>query len=502
MEREKVILIICDGLGYRPESKNNAILAAKMPNFNSCRQQYPTALLDAAGEEVGLPEGQMGTSEANHLVIGSGRIIYQNLVKINRAIKNGEFFSNPVFMSAMEHVKDNGSALHIKGILGDGGVHGHSSHLKALVTMAKQQGLKEVYLHLYTDGRDTPPQSAIAYLQDLEVFLVQSGIGRIASLGGRYFGMDRDNNEDRIEKHFEVLVKGNGPHFKNAIAAVEDNYRRGLNDEFIEPCLIEDGSGQIHCIKAGDAVIFANFRSDRAKQMTKRFLDEKIDKLLFATMTKYDDDLPVPAAFAPEIINNTLSEILAKNGLKQLKVTETEKYTHLTFFFNAQRYEPEKGEERILIPSNKDVATHDQKPEMKVFEIADKIVEAINSEKFDFIATNLVNCDMVGHTGNFPAIIEAVEAVDKALGKIITAAKEHGYQAIITADHGNAEETFDDKSGQPLTSHTLNPVPFILVSDQVAAINKTHGHLSDIAPTVLALLGLPKPAEMTGESFV
>jgi len=498
----KVILVVCDGLGYRQAQDHNAVFSAQTPHLDEWQAKYPFAQLAASGEAIGLPDGQMGTSEANHLVIGSGRIIYQNLVKINRAVKNNELAKNPAILEAFEHVKKHSSALHIKGIVSDGGVHGHIEHLKALVLAAKEHGVQKVFLHLFTDGRDVAPQSAKNYIQDLEEFLKNSGLGRIASIGGRYWGMDRDNNHDRIEKHFLVMTQGSEKKFKNAQDIIEHNYALGNLDEFIEPASIEleeEGAG---LIAANDAVIFANFRSDRARQITSKILDAKIDNLKFVAMTKYDDELDVRVAFGPEQIDNCLSEVIASHGLKQLKVTETEKFTHLTFFFNAQKYEPVKNEERIMIPSNKDVKTHDEKPEMKASEIAAAVVKAIEDDQYDFIAVNLTNCDMVGHSGNFPAIVRAVEVVDSALGQIADSAKKHNYTLMITADHGNAEETYDPKINQAVTSHTLNPVPFYLISSKYDKINKTQGNLSDVAPTILRVMDLDIPADMTGESLV
>jgi 2,3-bisphosphoglycerate-independent phosphoglycerate mutase len=513
----KVLLIICDGLGHREDESHNAVAAANTPNLDRYWKEFPHALLSASGEAIGLPEGQMGTSEANHLVMGSGRVVYQNLVKINRAIKTGDIGFNPAIIEAFEHVKGHGSFLHIKGILGPGGVHGHSDHVKGLVTAARNAGVNNILLHLFTDGRDTAPKSALEYVADLENFLAEQntppfeaclsgrqggargGSVKIASIGGRYFGMDRDNNMDRVEKHFKIMTSTEGPKYPTAAQAIEAAYKADSTDEFIEPALVEIGPGEYGCIQANDAVIFANFRSDRAKQIAGRFADSGIDNLKYVAMTKYDDDLDVRVAFPPEEITNTLSEVISKSGKKQLKVTETEKFTHLTFFFNAQRYEPESGEDRILIDSNKDVKTHDEKPEMKVFEITAELEKAMAEGKHEFIATNLVNCDMVGHSGNFEAIVKGVEAVDRALGRIIEAAQKNGYEAIITADHGNAEHTFDSDGGQPMTSHTLNPVPFILISERFKALNKQKGSLADVAPTVLKMMDLPIPSEMTGE---
>jgi len=395
MQRKKVILAICDGMGYREEEKNNAMAKANTPNLDSFYKNYPFAVVGASGEDIGLPDGQMGTSEANHLVIGAGRIIFQNLVKINKAIKDGKIKENDALNEAFEHVNEHDSILHIKGIISDGGVHGHIEHIKAVIKSAKEKGVKDIMLHLFTDGRDVPPKSAEKYIKDIEDFLKNENIGSIASIGGRYWGMDRDKNDDRTARHYEIIVKKEGLSFKSAFEAIKHAYKNNITDEFIEPAKIEQKNGELGCVSPNDAVIFTNFRSDRAKQLAYKFRDSGIENLKYVTMTKYDDDLDVRVAFEPEDIKNTLSEIIAQNGLKQLKVTETEKFTHLTFFFNAQRYKEEDGEDRILIDSNKDVKTHDQKPEMKAKEIVEKIKEAMESDKYDFIATNLVNCDMV-----------------------------------------------------------------------------------------------------------
>lgn len=500
--KNKVVLVICDGLGYRENPEHNAVLAAHTPNLDNFQANHPFALLAASGEAIGLPEGQMGTSEANHLVIGSGRIIYQNLVKINRAAQNKELANNPAILEAFEHVKKYHSALHVKGMVSDGGVHGHVEHLKALIEAAKVHGVTKVFLHLFTDGRDVAPQSAKGYIHDLEEFLTQAGVGKIASLGGRYWGMDRDNNHERVEKHFLVMTKGSEQKFKNALDLIEHNYQAGKFDEFIEPASIELEEESEGLIAANDAVIFANFRSDRARQITKRTIDEKIDNLKYVAMTRYDDELDVRVAFGPEEINNFLSQVISDSGKKQIKITETEKFTHLTFFFNAQSYEALPGEERIMIPSNKDIATHDKKPEMKAKEIAEAVVSSIESDQYDFIAVNLTNCDMVGHSGNFPAIVKAVAAVDSALGAMAESAKKHDYTLLITADHGNAEETYDPKINQAITSHTLNPVPFYFISPKYDKIKRSQGNLSDVAPTILTLLDLEISQDMTGQSFI
>ena len=502
MKKHLIILVICDGLGQREDKEHNAIAAAQTPHLNYLEKNFPYALLAASGEAIGLPPGQMGTSEANHLVIGSGRIIYQNLLKINDAIQSGALANNQAILEACAHVKKYQSVLHIKGIVSPGGVHGHLDHLKFLVELAKEQQVPRVLLHLFTDGRDVAPKTALAFIEDLENHLTKLGLGKIASLGGRYWGMDRDGNFDRIEKHFRVLTSTSGPKFKTAREAIFKAYEQNTTDEFIEPALIEIGPGEWGCVQSNDAVIFANFRSDRAKQMAHRFIKENIPNLHYVSMTKYDDDLDVRVALPPEEIKQTLSEVLSVQGYKQLRLTETEKFTHLTFFFNAQRYKPEPGEDRIMIPSDKDVKTYDERPQMKALDIAAKLADILPQKKYDFIAINLVNCDMVGHTGNFPAIIEAVQTVDQALDLIVKAARENGAEVIITADHGNAEQTFDLQLNQPWTAHTLNPVPFILVSERYKKLNRTEGLLSDVAPTILKMFALPVPREMTGQPLV
>lgn len=501
MKKHQIVLIICDGLGYSETMEHNAVFHAETPHLDAYWKECPHALLQASGEGVGLPDGQMGTSEANHLVIGAGRILYHNLVKINQAVEMGGLNLNGPILSAIEHAKMYKGTLHIIGMLSPGGVHGHMDHLKALVTLAKNHGLSRVSLHLFTDGRDVAPKSALGYLEDFEAFLNEVNVGRIVSIGGRYWGMDRDQNADRIEKHFKAMC-GEGRHFINARDVIIDAYENNVTDEFIEPAIIDAGDQEdIACIRENDAIITANFRADRARQLTKRILEEKDSNIHHIAMTKYDDELDVRVAFPPDQIHNTLSEVVSRAGLKQLRVTETEKFTHLTFFLNAQKYEPDPGEDRVMIPSDKSVRTYDEKPEMRAKEIAERVAQGLD-EGYDFIATNLVNCDMVGHTGNFEAIKKGVHAVDKAIGHIVEAAKKVGADVIITADHGNAEQVFDTQTNQALTSHTLNPVPCILVSNHPHTFNRSEGLLSDIAPTILTMLDLEIPVEMTGKSLV
>jgi len=502
MESEKqTILIICDGLGFRESEKYNAVKAANTPNLDRLMENYPSAIIAAGGEAVGLPAGQMGTSEANHLIIGSGRIIYQNLLKINRSIKDGSFQKNEVLMEAINHAINNDSWFHVIGLLGSGGVHAHINHIKAIALSAKDAGIKKIAFHFFTDGRDTPPKSSIEQLNDFMFFMETNKIGRIASLGGRYWGMDRDNNADRVEKAYEAIVDGKGIMYADPIDAINESYINGITDEFIVPVTIGNGEPPI-MVKENDSIVFANFRADRANQLTRRILQSGIQGLYSATMTRYADDIAIPIMFPPEKIEHTLSEEISAAGIKQLRVTETDKFTHLTFFFNAQRTEPDPLEERVMIPTNKDVATHDKKPEMKAKEVAETVEKAIKSKIYGFIAVNIVNCDIVAHSGNFEATVKAVEAVDEALGAIVLAAGDAGADLIVTADHGNAEEMFDDVSGQPMTSHTVNPVPFMLVSPRFKKLKRSEGSLSDLAPTILTMLDIPIPHEMTGKSLV
>ncbi len=501
---KQAVLIICDGMGYRKEEKYNAIAAANTPNLDYLKQNYANCLLRASGLDVGLPVGQMGTSEANHLIIGSGRVIYQNLQKINNAIDNNTLKDNEVLQEVISHVNANNSVFHIMGILGPGGVHGASTHIEAIIKVAVESNVKNISLHLITDGRDTLPKSAKEYYEEIEKYISQfSDVNiKISSISGRYFAMDRDKNLDRTEKYFNAITGQVVSEKENGLEVIDESYSNDITDEFIEPVLLKNGIK----IQENDGLIFTNFRSDRAVQITRMIYDKKISNLKFVTMTNYFDDndttISIKALFGKEIINNTLSEVIAKNNLKQIKVTETEKFVHLTFFFNAQKYDPENGEERIMINSNKDVKTHDQKPEMKAKEIGENVVNAIKSEKYSLIACNLVNCDMVGHTGNWDAIIKGVEAVDSAIGEIIKAAEQYDCDVIITADHGNAEETFDEVSNQPITSHTLNPVPCIIYSKNNYKINTELGSLSDIAPTILKILNIEIPEEMTGQVLI
>lgn len=500
--KQKVLLIILDGWGINHDYEGNAITRAKTPTWDKLWKDYPHAILNVSGEDVGLPDGQMGTSEVNHYTIGAGRIAYQDLVKINNAIKTGTYADNPVFVKAFDHVKKFHSTLHIKGLLSPGGVHSHQDHIFALLKAAAKHGVTKVYLHLYTDGRDVLPKSAKKYVQELEDKISEIGVGKIASIGGRYYAMDRDHNWDRIDKAFDILTKKGGRRFKSAQEAIDASYEAGQTDEYIEPAHIEVEPGEEGCISTDDAVIFVNFRNDRPRQITERLLEKGPKNLFFATMTQYSPNYPVAVAFPPESIDRTLGEVLSEHGVKQLRITETEKFAHLTFFLNCKREEAFEGEDRIMLDSYSDIKTHDEKPEMRAPDIAKMIASDIESENHQVIMTNICNGDMVGHTSNIKATINGVEAVDKALAEIIPVAQKHGFDIMITADHGNAEEMIDEKTGEHLTQHSLNPVPLVFISKKHPSLNRGEGLLSDIAPTMLTLLALPVPKEMTGKSFV
>ena len=498
MTTNKVLLVIMDGWGYREETAGNAIAMAHKPTFDHLWQTYPHAIVPASGLAVGLPEGQMGTSEVNHMVIGSGRIIYQDLVKINKAISDQTFFQNEALLGAMEHAKKYNSTLHLEGLLGPGGVHSFNTHLYALLSLAKQKGVQNVCIHVFTDGRDTPPKSAGHYVRELEEKIKEIGVGHIGSIIGRYYAMDRDTNWDRIEKAWDMLTKGTGRAYKTAAEGIDDAYTKGETDEFINASIV----GTPSVIKENDAVIFVNFRSDRAVELTKKTLDAHIPNLHFVAMTQYRAEFDCPVAFPPEVVTNTLGEVLGNNKVKELRITETEKFNHLTYFFNCKKLDPCEGEDRFLLDSYSDIKTHDQRPQMRTPDIAQKIAEDIEGDKHQFIATNLCNADMVGHTGNIEATVKGIEAIDQAFSSLIPRALEHGYSVIITADHGNADEMINEKTGEMITSHSTNPVPLILVSNTYKTITKKDISLADIAPTILKIFGIEKPEEMTGTAFV
>lgn len=504
MAKKPIALIIMDGYGYNPSTYGNAIAAAKKPNIDKY-MEGPYTYIGASGLSVGLPDGQMGNSEVGHTNIGAGRIVYQMLVKITKDIEDGVFFENEALLGAIENCKKNNSALHIMGLLSPGGVHSHMNHIFAVVEMAKRNGLKEVYLHTFLDGRDVPPSSAAEYMKETTDKLEKIGVGKIATVAGRFYAMDRDNAWDRVEKAYAAMVYGEGNTACCPNKAIADSYENGVTDEFVVPVVCEGAKA----ISENDSVVFCNFRPDRARQITRSLVDPEFSgferkkgyfPLHFVCMAQYDETMPnVSVAYPPVELKMTLGEFLAKNGLKQLRIAETQKYAHVTFFFNGGEEKQFDGEDRILIKSP-DVETFDLKPEMSAFEITDAVVEAINKELYDVIILNYANCDMVGHTGIFDAAKTAVEAVDTCVGRTVDAILAKGGVALITADHGNADKMLED-DGSPFTAHTTNPVPFIVVGEDCEIVEEG-GVLADISPTIIKLLGLPQPEEMTGKSLI
>lgn len=498
----KVLTIILDGWGLNKNYEGNAIARANTPFFDEIWANEPHATFKASGESVGLPEGQMGTSEVNHLTIGAGRVIYQDLVRINKAIADKSLFKNKVLQQTFQHAVSNNSAVHIMGLVSDGGVHSHLNHIKALVTAAKQAHISKLYIHAFTDGRDTLPHSGEKYILDLQNHLDEIGLGRIVTVAGRYYAMDRDHNWERTDKAFKVLTQPTSADYSSALDAIKDSYQNNITDEFIEPVHIQANSPEEGIIKENDAVIFANFRNDRPRQLTERFIESDISNLHFVTMTRYNPNYPVKEIFAPFEKITSLGEILSQNDIKQLRITETEKFAHLTFFLNCKHEDPFPGEDRFMFDSYSDIKTHDERPEMRAPDIAKHIVQDIEEELHQVIFTNICNTDMVGHTGNIEAAIKAAEAADKALATIIPVALKHDYHVIVTADHGNSDEMIDEQSGEVLTSHSLNPVPFILLSPTKIKLNKSEGTLIDIAPTILDILDIDQPSDMTGHSLI
>ncbi|MBQ5328090.1 MAG: 2,3-bisphosphoglycerate-independent phosphoglycerate mutase [Oscillospiraceae bacterium] len=497
-----LVLMILDGFGYNESDYGNAIRAAKMPNLDKIKETCPKTIIGASGLDVGLPDGQMGNSEVGHTNIGAGRIVYQPLMRITNAVRDGSFYKNEALCSAMENCKNNDSALHILGLLSDGGVHSHLEHIFGLIDMAKANGLSKVYLHCFMDGRDVPPSSGKSYVEKLEAKLSETGIGKIASVGGRYYGMDHDKRWDRVERHYKALVLGDAPFEENAAEAVQRSYDEGITDEFIVPFICEKDAG----IKDGDSVIFANFRPDRAREMTRAIVDEEFagfertaKKVCYVCMAQYDETLEnVKVAFPPLVLEDTFGEYIAKKGLKQLRIAETEKYAHVTFFFNGGVEACYENEDRDLIASP-NVATYDLQPEMSAYLVTEKLLEELDKNEHDVIILNYANTDMVGHTGVFSAAVAACEAVDECLGKVCEKVKELGGTVLITADHGNADVMLA-KDGTPFTAHSTNPVPFIVYNHECEL--REGGVLADIAPTMLKLLGLPQPESMTGKSII
>ena len=505
--KKPLALIIMDGFGLRKETEGNAIAAAKHPNLDRLWETCPHTQIGASGMDVGLPDGQMGNSEVGHTNMGAGRIVYQELTRITKSIEEGEYLSNPVLLHAMENAKKPGAALHLMGLLSDGGVHSHIRHLFGLIEMAKKMGVEKVYVHCFMDGRDVPPTSGAEYIEELQKELEKTGVGKIATVSGRYYAMDRDNRWERVVKAYDAMVNGEGVKAPDPAAMMRQSYADGVTDEFIVPAVVTEGAE----VKSGDSVIFFNFRPDRARELTRTLVDPDFAgferkkgffPLTYICMTQYDATMPnVEVAYAPQSLANTFGEYISKNGLTQLRIAETEKYAHVTFFFNGGVEAPYPGEDRALIPSPK-VATYDLQPEMSAYLVTDEVVKRIRSGKYDVIILNYANCDMVGHTGVFEAAVKAVEAVDTCLGRTLAAIEEMGGRAFVTADHGNAD-MMTDEEGNPFTAHTTNPVPFIAVGFPEGTKLLPHGgRLADIAPTMLQALGLPQPAEMTGRSML
>lgn len=506
MNKKLTMLMILDGYGINTNDNGNAVKAANTPTLDKLIKQNPNTQIHTSGLDVGLPEGQMGNSEVGHTNIGAGRIVYQELTRITKSIEDGDFFSIPELVEAIENCKRNHSKLHIMGLLSDGGVHSHIRHLYALLELAKRKDFEDVYVHCFLDGRDTPPASAEMYITDLEKKMAEKGVGKIASITGRFYAMDRDKRWERIEKAYKALVFGEGEKQASAIKAIEDSYQKEVFDEFVVPTVICSGDEPIATIGNNDSVIFFNFRPDRAREITRTLVDKdfneferKIFNLYYVCFTNYDETLPnVNIAFKKDEIKNTFGEYVSKLGLTQLRIAETEKYAHVTFFFNGGEEKQYPGEDRILVPSPK-VETYDLLPEMSAIEVTDKVVDAIMSEKYDCIILNYANPDMVGHTGNFDAAVKALETIDTCVARVVEAVETKQGALLITADHGNSEQMIDYTTGEPQTAHTTNPVPLILVGRDYKL--KT-GKLADLAPTMLDLMEVQIPVEMTGESLL
>ena len=507
MNNNLTMLMILDGFGIRESKVGNAVKLANTPNIDKLMKICPTSIIHTSGLQVGLPEGQMGNSEVGHTNIGAGRIVYQELTRITKSIEDGDFFSIPEFVSAIENCKKHGSKLHILGLLSDGGVHSHLRHLYGLLELAKRKDFEDVYVHCFMDGRDTPPASGESYIVKLEEKMREKGVGKIATISGRFYSMDRDKRWQRVQKAYDALVNGEGNKATSAVSAIESSYQKEVFDEFVEPTVIYSGDKPVAKIEKNDSVIFFNFRPDRARELTRTLVDPEFNEfetknldLYYVTFTQYDATLPnVNIAFKPEKLVNTFGEYISKNGLTQLRIAETEKYAHVTFFFNGGEEKQYPGEDRILVPSPK-VETYDMQPEMSAEEVTVKVVEAIKSGKYNSIILNYANPDMVGHTGSLEAAIKAIEKIDGCVQRVVDAVKEQNGVLLITADHGNAEQMIDEATGEPHTAHTTNPVPLILVGKDNVRLKE--GRLADLAPTMLEIMGLEKPQEMTGESLI
>ena len=507
MSKRPVVLAILDGYGISKETKGNAVYSAKKPNLDRLNSTYPTTVIHASGMDVGLPDGQMGNSEVGHTNIGAGRIVYQELTRITKSISDGDFFENEALVGACKNCADKNSSLHIMGLLSDGGVHSHIEHLFAIVELAKKQGLKNVYVHCFLDGRDVSPTSGVDFAAQLENKLSEIGVGKIATLSGRYYAMDRDNRWERVTKAYDALVYGKGETADNAVDAIKASYANDVTDEFVVPTVILENGKPTATIGEGDSIVFYNFRPDRAREITRTLVDPDFDgferkyfETYFVTMTQYDAKMPnVHVAFKPQKLVNTIGEYISSKGLKQLRIAETEKYAHVTFFFNGGVEKVYDGEDRILVASPK-VATYDMQPEMSAYEVTDKLLEALDTDKYDMVILNFANCDMVGHTGIMEAAIKAVETVDECIGKVADKVISMGGAIFITADHGNAEQMIDPADGSVFTAHTTNVVP--LIAAGIGDVKLNEGRLADLAPTMLDVMGLDIPEEMTGKSLI
>ena len=505
MKTPPVLLLVCDGWGHAPPSEGNAITRARTPIYDRWLAEYPWTLLEASGEAVGLPDGVMGNSEVGHLTLGAGRMVPQDLLRIDLALRDGSFFANPALLAAMQHARRKGATLHLMGLVSDGAVHSHERHLERLLELASRSGVPRVRVHAFTDGRDTPPKSALGYVSRLEAALAKWG-GKIATVSGRYYAMDRDKRWDRVARAYQALVFSSGLHAKSAAAAIEAAYARDENDEFIQPTVLVEGDEPVGPIRDGDTVVFFNFRADRARQITRALTEEafadfprpKPPRLHFLGFTEYKEDFGLPAAFAPQELKHILADVWARDGVANLRLAETEKYAHVTYFFNGGVEEPFPGEERILVPSWKG-ATYDLHPEMSAAQITEEAVRALRDGRFGAHVVNFANADMVGHTGKLPETITAVETLDRCFGILEAACKDAGVLLMMTADHGNAEQMIDPVTGAPHTAHTSNPVPFILCGG--AGTLADGGALSDVAPTLLGVQRLAAPPEMTGRDL-
>ena len=510
MSRKPVVLMILDGYGLNERHDGNAVYEAQTPVMDRLMKEYPFVKGNASGLSVGLPDGQMGNSEVGHLNMGAGRIVYQELTRITKSIEDGDFFENPEFLAAVENCKNHDSALHLYGLVSDGGVHSHITHIYGLLELAKRNSLTKVFVHCFLDGRDTPPSSGKEFVAELEEKMKELGVGRVASVMGRYYAMDRDNRWDRVKLAYDALTKGEGNRGESATGLIQESYDNGKTDEFVLPAVVTENGAPVGLIREHDSVIFFNFRPDRAREITRAFCDdsfsgferEKRMELTYVCFTDYDETIPNKlVAFKKETISNTFGEFLAAHGKKQARIAETEKYAHVTFFFNGGVEEPNPGEDRILVKSPK-VPTYDMQPEMSAPQVCEKLVEAIHSGKYDVIIVNFANPDMVGHTGVEAAAVKAIEAVDACVGKTVEAILEENGVLFICADHGNAEQLIDYATGEPFTAHTTNPVPFILVNAGEGYGLREGGCLADIAPTLIELMGMEQPKEMTGRSLL